>query len=240
MVIKSYRPDILMLTIMRKDKAKASFLRRQGRSYTEINNILSVPKSTLSGWFRGVAWSDKIKSTLQIQASRDNRVKMRSLVHARGERLAKIYEQGGQEAREEFERLKYHPLFTSSICLYWGEGNKASRYNVTIGNADPLMIRVFVDFLKSICGVAPDKIRAYILIYPDLNSIHCIEYWMKNTGLTKINFTKCVTITGRHATRRVKYGVCTVGISSRYLKEKMLIWLQLLPLALTNDEFMRV
>src|SRR3989338_6006526 len=36
---------------MRNDKFKAYKLRVQGRSYNEINKLLSVPKSTLSDWF---------------------------------------------------------------------------------------------------------------------------------------------------------------------------------------------
>lgn len=48
---------------------------------------------------------------------------------------------------------------------------------------------------------------------------------------------KIKIINGKHKTKRLHYGVCTVVVSSRYLKEKMLVWLSLFPETLIKREY---
>jgi hypothetical protein len=99
------------------------------------------------------------------------------------------------------------------------------------------MIRLFVEFLREVCGISKKTIRAYTMIYPDLNPEKCKDFWIKKSGLAAENFNKCVLIKGRHKTKRIPYGVCYVSISSTYLKEKMRIWLNLLPKELLKKNY---
>lgn len=214
---------------MRTDKKEAINLRRRGKSYNEIREILRVPKSTLSDWLRNSNWSIRIKNELTEKNHREGGIHLRKLNKIYRTNLSKIYDEAKNEAKEEFEHFKFHPLFVAGIMLYWGEGDKSSKYNVRIANTDPLMIKLFIRFLSDICGITKNKIRAYLLLYPDLNPEDCKHFWFSKTGLSEKNFNKCIIIKGRHKIRRLKYGVCTSGITSRYLKEKILIWLDLLP-----------
>ncbi len=213
---------------MRKDKKEAVRLRKIGMSYNEIKTTLGVPKSTLSDWLKTNGWSDKIKRLLIKKAQIKSTIRLQKLNLIRGKHLAQLYEEARSEAKSEFEHFKLYPLFVAGVAIYWGEGDKATR-NLRLGNTDPAMIKIFVKFLREICGAEKEKIRAYVLLYPDLDSEHCKNFWIEQSGLTGKNFNKCVIIQGRHKTRRTKYGVCTVGISSSYLKEKMFTWLDLLP-----------
>jgi len=214
---------------MRKNKNEALQLRSLGKSYSEIKNLLGVPKSTLSDWLRKTQWSKKIERTLSEKAQRKNTIRLRNLNRIRGKHLVKLYREARNEAKEEFEYLKLHPTFISGITIYWGEGNKLSRHLIRIGNIDPSMIQVFVKFLCKVCGIPKKTIRAYVLLYPDLDPEKCKSFWIKKSGLTAKNFNKCVVIQGRHKTKRIPYGVCYVGVNSTYLKEKIRIWLSLLP-----------
>ncbi len=222
---------------MRKDKKEALQLRSLGRSYNEIRNLLGVPKSTLSNWLHETQWSSKIKRTLAEKALKKNTIRLRNLNKIRGEHLARLYREAQNEAKEEFEYFKFHPTFIAGVTIYWGEGDKASRHMIRVGNVDPLMIKLFVKFLCEICGISKEKIRAYLLLYPDLNSDECKKFWIKQSGLPDRNFNKCVVIQGRHKIRRLRYGVCYVGISSTYLKEKMFSWLTLLPKELMKKDY---
>jgi hypothetical protein len=225
---------------MRKDKNQAIILRKEGKSYSELQALLGIPKSTLSNWLRDTDWSVKMKEQLTRQNNQHHSVRLKQLDAIRGKRLSQVYAQGKLEAGEEFEHFKYHPLFLISMGIYWGEGNKASNHNIVVGNTDPLMINIFVKFLKEICGVPTLKIRAYVLLYPDLDPVACKKFWIKNSGLSEENFNKSVVIKGRHKIRKVQYGVCNITVSSRYLKEKVLEWLRLLGQDLTNNYYMRV
>lgn len=55
---------------MRNDKAKAVQLRKQGKTYNEINRLLHIPKSTLSGWFNGLEIPERIKKRLWNNAQK--------------------------------------------------------------------------------------------------------------------------------------------------------------------------
>lgn len=214
---------------MRKDKIEAFKLRKQGKSYNEIRQALRIPKSTLSDWLKEVEWSRRLKTALSKRAKEKGKITLRELDRIRGINLTRIYKEAEREAEIEFEHFKFYPLFIVGVVVYWGEGDKISRNIVRISNTDPLMIKLFVKFLVDVCGISPAKVRASILLYPDLNGAECKTFWVKNSGLLEENFNKSIVIKGRHKTRRLRYGVCTVVVSSTYLKKKILMWLTLLP-----------
>lgn len=224
---------------MRVDKESALLLRKQGASYQEITKLLNIPKSTLSDWLREVDWSQEIKKSLQERSRLTSSIRIIELTKAKKKELAGIYEIAQEEARQEFEDFKFYPLFITGIALYWGEGDRQSRYQVRLGNTDPAMIRIFVSFLKDVCGVPTNKIYASILIYPDIDGEVCREFWIQHSELSEGNFQKSITIQGRHKTRRLQNGVCTVGVSSRYLKEKFKVWLTLFPEEFKKRQYMR-
>ena len=220
---------------MRKDKEKAVSLRKSGKSYKEIMEQISIPKSTLSGWFRGQNWSNDIALKC-VEKSRAGSVARLTMLNAiRGGHLEKAYEKAGQEAIEDYEKLKFHPLFISGIMIYWGEGDKTSKYRVSIANTDPQMIKIFRIFLKNICGTNNPKV--WLLLYPDLDETVCKEFWVKNCGLEYSDFTKSISIKGKSSVRRIHYGVCNIGVSSAYLKNKILKWIELLAEEISQEKY---
>lgn len=221
---------------MRTDKERAIKLRKLGKSYEDIKKELRIPKSTLSGWFSGSVWSQKIKKELDATARKKHTVRLEELNNVRGKNLEKLYLQARQEALEDFAALKYHPAFVSGVMLYWGEGDKASAHKVSLSNTDPAMIGIFMTFLKEVCGIDERKIKAWLLLYPDIDEAVCKEYWTKEAGLQNTVFNKSIVIKGKHKTKRLGHGVCTVVVPSRYFKEKMLLWISLFPDMLADRE----
>lgn len=220
---------------MRHDKTKALELRRSGVSYQNISQTLNIPKSTLSNWMRDVKWSQQVRKELEEQSKIASTHRIIELTNARKRDLAEIYENARIEARLEFEDFRYYPLFLVGVALYWGEGDRRSKYQVRLSNTDPAMIRTFVCFLTDVCGVPVAKIYASILMYPDIEMLACKTFWIESSQLNEQNFQKPIVIEGKHKTRKIPYGVCTVGVSSRFLKEKMLIWLSLIPEKLSRE-----
>ena len=214
---------------MRKDKEIVLKLRKQGKSYNEIIKEIRISKSTLSDWLKNYDWSDNIKNDLTKKASFQNPLKQQYLSKIRGLKLKKLYEDAESEAKLDCELFKNNPLFVSGVMIYWGEGDKVSKNSFRITNSDPAMIRLFVKFLLEICNVKKDKIRASLLLYPDIDPKQAMNFWNKNTGLASSHFTKSIVIKGRHKTKKLQYGICILVVSSSYLKRKMLVWLKLLP-----------
>lgn len=53
-------------------------------------------------------------------------------------------------------------LKTLGVSLYWGEGYKAGNgHTVDFANSDVFMIEVFLNFLRTICGIQESKLRVY-------------------------------------------------------------------------------
>ncbi|MDP3996147.1 MAG: helix-turn-helix domain-containing protein [bacterium] len=211
---------------MRFDKVRAFELRKQGKSYKEISQLLGMSLSTLSDWFKNEPWSNEIKSRLASKASAKNACKLELMHKARSTQLKNLYEKARREAKDEYKKFRENPLFIAGLMIYWGEGDKLSKYRCSVANTEPKMIRIFVKFLV-LCGVKYDRIVGWILLYPDLDASVCRNFWVKEAGLDNIRFTKSIIIKGKSTIKRLHYGVCNVGFHNRYFKEKMLIWFQL-------------
>ena len=222
---------------MRNDKTKATEMRRDGKSYREIREALQVPLSTLSDWFSEDGWSSAIRTKLTSAARVQHTARIVDLNKVRGENLVRVYDEAKKEAAQDLEKYRYNPLFIAGLMLYWGEGDKISKAAVRITNTDPELIALYVLFLERVCRVSKQKIRGAVLVYPDLDEKVCREYWARKSGIPLNQFTKSAVIQGRHKTRRLEYGVCTITISSTYLKVKVVEWLKLFPKELMKKEY---
>ena len=222
---------------MRKDKEKALKLRKEGKSYREIKNALSVPVSTLSDWLSPFDWSKNIVRALSDESAKNGGIHLKKLNAIRGGHLENAYKQAEIEAKGEFERLKYHPLFIAGMMLYWGEGDKVSKNFVRITNTDPAIIKIFANFLFDICQIDKKRVACSLLLYPDLVDDVCKKYWIENSGLYGLHFHKSQVIEGKHKTNRLRYGVCTLTISSTYFKKKITTWTRLFSEELLSSEY---
>lgn len=222
---------------MRKDKEQAIVLRKSGMSYSEIIARMKVPRSTLSDWFRDQKWSNDIAIECARKARNSSAIRLMVLNTVRGSRLKKLYEEARQEAILEFEELKYHPLFMAGLMIYWGEGNKISKYRISIANSEANMIKVFKLFLENVCRV--NTYRVWLLLYPDLNEMQCKDFWISKCGLKQEQFTKTITIKGKSQVKRLNNGVCNIGLSSAYLKSKILKWIELTTSELTEEKYLQ-
>lgn len=217
---------------MRRDKELAFSLRKQGKSYKEIHQELSMSISTLSNWFKGVDFLEDIKLTVAKQAQLKSTARLRLLHKVRGDLLKAHYIQAEIEAKKELSENIHNPLFVSAVVAYWGEGDKATSSIVRLANTDPKMIKLFLDFLILFCAVPKDKIRGALYIYEDLDDVICRQYWSKMTGIE--HFHKTMVLPSRHKTKKLPYGTCTVLVSNTYLKRKMLFWIDQLPEIVLN------
>ena len=209
-------------------KLEALVLRREGKSYNQIIQNLGVTKGALSYWFRDVDWSKDIRLQLTEKAQKVSRKRIVRLNDLRKAKWLRVYEKARDEAVEEFIQLKESPLFFSGIMLYWGEGDKVFKNgHVRLSNTDPELLFVFVRFLLEICNIPLNKVRGNILLYPDLVPEVCLKFWSKNTCIPRENFCKPTVIQGRHKTKRLEYGVCIAYVNSKYLKAKLLKWIEL-------------
>lgn len=212
---------------MRRDKTQIFELRKQGKSYREIQKIYPISRSTLCVWFKDKEWSMHIKRS-KMQYQKDNQDEILSKMRlARSLRLEKYYKEVEAESVEEFEIYKDNPLFMAGLMLYSGEGDKANRNNIRLANIDFGIHKVFIEFLVTYMEKDIDRLRFGLLLYPDLDIEHCKSKWSIELKIPIHNFHKPMVIQGRHKTKRLHFGVGSTILSSTSKKKKLLIWVEL-------------
>ena len=85
-------------------------------------------------------------------------------------------------------------LKTAGVMLYWAEGSKSNpskrSWTVDFANSNPEMIKLFLRFLRIICGVDEKRIRIYLYAYADQDIETLKRYWQKITDISLKQFTK--------------------------------------------------
>lgn len=91
------------------------------------------------------------------------------------------------------------------IGLYWGEGNKANKYSVRLGNTDPELINIFIKFLVELFGVDKEKLKFGLQLFSDTDPENTLAFWTQFLGVKPSQFYKItVTISGSIGTYRHK------------------------------------
>ena len=70
-------------------------------------------------------------------------------------------------------------LYGLGVGLYWGEGTKASKTSIKLGNTDPALVRKFVDFLLKFYGINKRRLRFGLQIFGDMDTNTAVKYWMR-------------------------------------------------------------
>ncbi len=67
-------------------------------------------------------------------------------------------------------------LRVAGAMLYWAEGAKTTK-TVDLANSDPDLIRVFLAFLRTVCGVAESRLRVLLYAYDnqDIETLRSIS-----------------------------------------------------------------
>lgn len=116
-------------------------------------------------------------------------------------------------------------LFGIGIGLYWGEGTKASKSSVRLGNTDPDLILVFVLFLTTFFGIQKRDLRFGLQVFSDMNSEEAMDFWIKKIKVHREQFYKTIITPARSiGNYRIKtqYGVMTVYYNNTKMKNLLM------------------
>jgi len=121
-------------------------------------------------------------------------------------------------------------LFGLGLGLYWGEGNKANKSTVRLGNSDPALLNKFIEFLIKFFGIKKKDFKFHLQIFSDIDVEVALKYWEEKLKIQRKQFYKpLVTKSGSLGTykNKSKYGVLTIYYGNVKLKNKLM---DLLPL----------
>jgi len=118
--------------------------------------------------------------------------------------------------------------------LYWAEGGKEVCRNgqwrgtsVNFANSDPKMVKLFLRFLREICGVNEQRLRVHLYCYANQDIDYLKKYWQEITNISLTQFIKPYV---RHdflpeKKDKMKYGLVHIVYSDKKLFLQIMDWI---------------
>jgi len=213
-----------MLSKWSDKKEAAIILRKKGNSIRNIEARLNIPRSTLSGWFKGIYLTKKQKAIL------DRRWREGFL---RARRKAALWHNDQKQKRLEVAEWQAREIISNSdianpnlieiafAMLYLGEGFKGDYTGMA--NSDPAILHSFVSFLIKNCHVPINKIKCSLYLRADQKAVSLKKFWSQTLNLPIENF-KYANIdqrTLKSKTRDSYKGVCSISCGNVAIQRRL-------------------
>ena len=217
-----------------KDKIKVLELRRQGMSYSQIRQITSINKSTLSNWLSAYPLPEK-----RLRELRDwSAIRIEKYINTRKTQREKILSEIYEEEKQSILPLSKRDLFIAGLFLYWGEGSKTSPTQVIMANTDPSVLKTFIAWLQSIADIPKSKLAVRLHLYKDMDIEKETDFWSNTLGIPLSQFRRpyIKDTTFRSITYKggFGHGTCNVILGDTRLHKRVIMGLKVL-----RDYFMR-
>lgn len=108
------------------------------------------------------------------------------------------------------------------LGLYWGEGTKANKHSIRLGNTDPRLVRTFIKFLEQAYNINRSKLKFGLQVFSDMPAHEALMFWQKFLKADATQFMKVVVTPTRGAgtyRRKIQHGVLTVYFNNRKLRD---------------------
>ena len=200
-------------------------MRMQGMSYSQIREKVPVSKSTLSSWLEShPLTTERLRALRDLNPRRIENYRATMKV----KRDARIQFQAGR-AKKAIAKIIERENFIAGYFLFWGEGAKTRKAEVSLANTDPAMIRFFVKWLVLI-GAKKEKIRFSLHLYEDMNIDQELVYWSSVLGYPRSAFykpyIKKTTLAKITYKNGFGHGTCNARYLSQDLNDYVLMGLQ--------------
>ena len=161
-------------------KNRAKWLRKNGRSFKEISDLLNISKSTASIWTKKVLLG---KAALKRLEDISNKGREKGVATNKKKRSDLV--DGIKKRVRKNLILKPTISLNKLLCslLYWCEGEKNER-SVTFINSDPLLISAFLQLFRSGFRVDESKFRVFLHLHQYHNENTQKRYWSRVTRIS--------------------------------------------------------
>ncbi len=193
---------------------RAIELRKQGMTYPEIAEELSVAKSTLSLWLRDVEVPAPLKEQMTACAvQRRAKTGAAGVRHAFRRKRAVLLE----EARLEFADidLTFGAAAIAGAALYWAEGTK-NRHSFIFCNSNVAMIDFYVKWVTRVLGAPLSDLRFSVQYHvADGVPYRKLEgWWARRLGVSRSQFRAPIALEGKNSKKRnrLPHGILSVRV----------------------------
>lgn len=171
----------------------ATDLRTRGLSYTEIRGRISVPKSTLSYWLKGLQLTGPQKQRLREKRLQIARANSEKRILRTDEAITTAWKSSAGDIKEISKR----ELWLMGVMLYWRERCASGttedvRKGVRFTSSNPYLIKLFLKWLQEIGRLDDKEIK--FDIFADSNKKdeipNMIKHWASVTDFPEEYFSR--------------------------------------------------
>lgn len=194
-------------------KSRAVDMRKKGVSIRDIEKILQIPRSTLSGWFKNIRLTNKQKAKL----NRDwlnalNLAREKAVIWHNTQKLLRI-KTAQAKANNILGKIDLNDknvLELALSMLYLGEGSKTQ--TTSLANSNPIIIKFFIKSLEKLFNINKEVFKYELHLRSNQDEKKAIDYWSKELKVknSQLSYTKDKRI-AKTATYPEYMGVCVVN-----------------------------
>jgi len=196
-------------------------LRREGAAIGDIAQRIGVSKSSVSVWVRDIELTpEQCRALLERNPAYNRQLSGWTKLAQRRRAERRAYQEDGRRRARRRD-----PGFVAGCMLYWAEGSKG-RNQLQFSNADPVMARFFIDFLKTQFGLIGADIRITCNLYADhlARQREIEEYWLDVLALPRESLRKSVVnVYSKYSQRKrvgsLPYGTCRIVVSRTWVTQ---------------------
>jgi hypothetical protein len=166
---------------------KALSLRKDGYSYKEISGKLKIAKSSAYLWCNKIILNNKAKKRISGRMA----IGIKKAKEVLKTKKDKVFKKIFDNSNTYLSKMKFNNKINKLLCsfLYWGEGEK-NRNTVVFANSDPIMIKCFLNLLRSSFSLDEKKFRGLVHIHEYHNDNEVKKYWSEVTNIPLNQFLK--------------------------------------------------
>jgi transposase len=221
--------------------ALAVEMRKEARSYSEIQKETGLSKSTLSVWLKDIPLTDEQRQALLSRRYANNN-RRAAAIKARNDA---VRAKTSREAREQIQQVAESELFVAGVIAYMAEGAKQKPWSpgeqVSFMNSDARLIILFMRWLELV-GVTKDELTFRVSIHEMANVGEAEEYWAQVVQVPVAKFMRATLKkhnpkTIRRNTGSTYVGCLTVGVRrSSVLNRRIEAWFDGIIAALSSSD----
>ena len=181
------------------ERQRARELRAQSWTLQEIADELGVVKGSVSVWVRDVEFTPRPRN-------RGHAGHQPHPLHVRSSPRSSSAE---SRPKPSTATLSVEQLDAFALGLYAGEGAKTPGA-VSMANTNPLLLRLFIDWLRRNFDIEEDRLRARLYLHQGLDLEEATAYWSAATSIPERPVSTPVPGSGRSespAARSTNVGV---------------------------------
>ena len=221
----------MVQTPVRFKKGIATELRRKGLSYSDIQNSINVPRSTIAYWLKNIELSDEQSEKLKAKRS----AVAKSNSEKRTTRILRETEEIKNSSAKEVGGITKRELWLMGIILYWKFGNQNDlKKGLHFTNSDPELVKLFLNWLTDIGKIRDEEMAFDIFLHKNQknDTEQLISHWSKVTGFSRGHFSRFYFYKAGKAkkirtVKRSEFGLLRVRVkASSMLARQMAGWIE--------------